>query len=117
MQVYLSTVVISKPDDVIVFEGRSTTFTCVLDGSITSDDVQWYRLIKDTNTTEIVHQQDSSIDSSSSTINNALTTTLTITNATKSHTGYYWVELPSLNVCNVTLTVLTSMCIHVQFIV
>ena len=40
----ISTTVISKPDDVTVCEGGSTTFTCVLDSSISSDDVQWYRL-------------------------------------------------------------------------
>ena len=33
---------------------------------------------------------------------------LIITNAIKSHTGYYWVGTPSLNVCNVSLTVETG---------
>ena len=35
---------------------------------------------------------------------NVLTTTLTITNAIKSYTGYYWVRLPSGDVCNVSVT-------------
>ena len=90
-------------------EGRSTKFTCVLGISISNDDIQWYRLIKNTNTTEMVHQQGSNIHFTTSTINSTLTTTLTITNAIKPYTGYYWIGLPSLNVCSVSLTVLTSM--------
>ena len=101
--------VISEPDDVIVCEERSTSFICVLDNSMTSDDVQWYRLLKDTGTTEKAHPQGSNIHLTTSTINNTLTSNLTITNAIKSYTGYYWVRLPSVNVCNVSLTVLTSM--------
>ena len=105
VQIYLSTTttVISEPDDVTVCEGRSTMFTCVLDSSISSD-VQWYRLIEDTGTTEMVDPQDSNIHFTNSTTSN-----LTITNATKSYTGYYWVRLPFDDVCNVSLTVLTSM--------
>ena len=38
----ISAAVISEPDDVTVWEGRSTTFTCVLDSSIRSDDAVWY---------------------------------------------------------------------------
>ena len=106
---YVSTVVISEPDDVTICEGRSTTFTCVLDSSISSDDVQWYRLIMDTSTTVMVDSQDSNIQFTTSTINNTLNSSLTITNAVKSYTGYYWVRLPSDDVCNVSLTVGTSM--------
>ena len=87
-------------------------FTCVLNTtsrSINSSNVQWYRLVKDTGITEMVDQQDSNIHFTTSTINNTLTSQLTITNAVKSHTGYYWVGIPSFNVCNVSLTVLTSM--------
>ena len=97
--------VISEPDDVAVCEGRLTTFTCVLNSSISSDDVQWYRLIMDTSTTVMVDPQDSNIHFTTSTINNTLTSSLTITNAVKSYTGYYWVRLPSDDVCNVSLTV------------
>ena len=99
-----------RPDDVTVCEGRSTTFTCVLNGSINSDDVQWYRLIKDTGTTEMVHQQGSNIRFTTSTTNNILNSSLIISNARKSHIGYYWVRLPSDDVCNVSLTVIASMC-------
>ena len=110
MQIYLSiTIVISKPDDVTICKGRSTTFTCVLDNSISSGDVQWYRFIQDINTTVMVDPQGSNIHFTTSTDNNTLTTDLTITNAMQSYTGYYWVGTPSVNVCNVSLTVLTSM--------
>ena len=107
---YLCTTVISEPDDVTICEGGSTSFTCVLDSSISSGDVQWYRLIEDTGTTERVNQG-RNIHFTTSTTNNALFITLTITNATKSYTGYYWVRLLSDDVCNVSLTVttLTSM--------
>ena len=90
-------------------------FTCVLNttnNNINIDDVQWYRLVKDTGITEMVDQQDSNIHFTTSTINNTLTSRLTITSAVKSHTGYYWVGIPSLIVCNASLTVLTSMLIH-----
>ena len=106
------TIVISEPDDITICEGRSTTFTCVWSGSISSDDVQWYRLIMDTSTTVMVDPQDSNIQFTTSTTNNTLTSSLTITNAVKSYTGYYWVRLPSDDVCNVSLTVVTSMWIY-----
>ena len=108
--------VISEPGDVTVCEGKSTSFTCVLNNSVNSSAVQWYRLLKDTSTTEMVDPQDSNIDFTTSTTNNTLTTNLTITNAIKSHTGYYWVRLPSGDVCNVSLTVLTSMWISSKYI-
>ena len=106
----ISATVISEPDDVTVCEGRSITFTCVLISSLSSNDVQWYRLIMDTSTTVMVDPQSSNIHYTTSTINNTLTSSLTITNAVKSYTGYYWVKLPSDDVCNVSLTVFgTSM--------
>ena len=111
-----STIVISKPDDVIVCEGKEevAAFTCVLNttNNITSSDVQWYRLVKDTGITEMVDQQGNNIHFTTSTINNTLTSQLTITSASKSHTAYYWVGTPSFNVCNVSLTVTTSMLIQ-----
>ena len=101
---FIDLLVISEPDDVTVCEGRSTTFTCVLDSSISSNDVQWYRLVMDTSITEGVNQS-SNIHFTTSTTNNTLTSSLTITNATKSYSGYFWVGTPSVNVCNVSLTV------------
>ena len=93
-------------------------FTCVLNttnNNINSDDVQWYRLVKDTGIIEMVDLQDSNIHFTTSTINNTLTNQLTITSASKSYTGYYWVGTPSSIVCNVSLTVTTSMLI--QFLI
>ena len=97
-------VVISEPDDVTVCEGRSTTFTCVLDGSISSGDVQWYRLLKDTGTTKRIGRF--TVDPIGG--QNSFATRLYIINARRSRTGYYWVKLPSDDVCNVSLTVATS---------
>ena len=106
------TIVISEPDDVTVCEGKEVVFTCVLNttnNNINSGNVQWYRLVKDTGITEMVDQQDSNIHFTTSTINNTLTSQLNITSAEISHTGYYWVGTPSFKVCNVSLTVTTSM--------
>ena len=107
----LSITVISEPDNVAVCEGEEAMFTCVLNTTnniINSNDVQWYRLVKDMGITEMVDQQDSNIHFTTSTINNTLTSQLTITSASKSHTGYYWVGTPSFNVCDASLTVLAS---------
>ena len=110
-QCHISTIVISQSDDVTVCEGKGAVFSCVLNttgADINNTDVQWYRLVMDTSTTEIIYQRSSSIRFTVSTINNTLTSNLTITNARKSYTGYYWVRLPSDDVCNVSLTVGTS---------
>ena len=107
-----STTVIAEPNDVTVCEGKEAVFTCVLDttnNNINSDDVQWYRLVKDTGMTEMVDQQGSNIHFTTSTINNTVNSSFTITSARESHTGYYWVKTPSSDVCNASLTVLTSM--------
>ena len=101
---------ISQPDDVTICEGRGAVFTCVLNSNIRSNDVQWYRFIKDTSTTEMVDPNGENINFLASTIGNITNSSLTITNATrKSYTGYFWVGTPSLNVCNASLTVTTSM--------
>ena len=107
-----SATVISEPDNVtIICEGKSTLFTCVLDSSISRDDVQWYRLLKDTGTTERIGRlNDFTVVPIAN--NNSFTTRLYIFNAIKSYTGYYWVRLSSDNVCSVSLTVTTSMYIH-----
>ena len=67
-----------------------------------------YSGIEDTGITERVNQG-SDIHFTTSNNSNTLTTNLTITNARKSHTGYYWVRLPSINICNASLTAGTSM--------
>ena len=88
-------------------------FTCVLNSNIRSDDAQWYRFIKDTSTTEMVDPNGENINFLTRTIGNIINSSLTITNARKSDTGYFWVATPSLNVCNASLTVLTSMYIRI----
>ena len=100
--------VISKPGNALVCEGREAVFTCVLNSNIRSDDVQWYRFINDTSTTEMVDPDGDNISFITNTIGNTTNSSLTITNVIKSYTGYFWVGTPSLNVCNASLTVLTG---------
>ena len=106
------TTVISQPDDVSICEGRGAVFTCVLNSNIRSDDVQWYRFIKDTSTTEIVDPNGENINFLTRTIGSTTSSSLTITNAIKSYTGYFWVGTSSLSVCNASLTVITSMYVY-----
>ena len=65
----------------------------------------------DTTTAERINQSNN-INFITAVINNTMNSSLTITNAVKSYTGYYWVRLPSDDVCNVSLTVVTSMYIN-----
>ena len=104
------TIVIREPSDTTICAEQEATFSCVFnttDNSINSNDVQWYRLVKDTGTTQLVDQNDMIAIFISS--DNDLNTTLAITDARIFHTGYYWVGIPSFNVCNVSLTVVASM--------
>ena len=106
---FISTTVISEPDDVTVCEGRSSiTLSCVLNRNISSVDVQWNRLIKDTGTIERVTTHSDDMISVPIANNNSFTTTLYI-NTIKSYTGYYWVRLPSDDVCVASLTVIIGM--------
>ena len=100
---------ISQPDNITTCEGEGAVFTCVLNSNTRSDDVQWYRFIKDTSTTEMVDPNGENINLLTSINGSTINSSLTITNAIKSYTGYFWVGTPSLNVCNASLTVLTSM--------
>ena len=52
--------------------------------------------------------QSSNIHFNTSIISNTLTSNLTITNAIKSYTGYYWVGTSYYSVCNASLTVAES---------
>ena len=106
---FLSTIVISEPVDVTVCEGGSTKFTCVLDSSIRSDNVQWYTLIMDTSTTVMVDGQEGDTIIVPIVSGGSFTTTLYIFNARQFYAGYYWVKLSSDHVCNASLTVATSM--------
>ena len=112
MRQFYSVLVISQPDDVTICEGRRAVLTCVLNSNIRSDDVQWYRFIKDTSTTEMVDPNGENINFLTRTIGNT-SSSLTITNARKSYTGYFWVETESLTSCNASLTVFTSMYLQV----
>ena len=103
---------ISEPDDVNTCEGKRAEFTCILNNNIRSDEVQWYRFIKDTSTTVMVDPNGENINFITYTNENTTSSSLTITNAIKSSTGYFWVGTPSLNVCNASLTVLTSMFVN-----
>ena len=116
---FTSTTVISELDNVTVCEEREQEIklTCVLNGSISSDGVQWHRLVKGTNTAQRVS------DLGNDFVNvlvpdddqNELTATLYIFKVKISYTGYYWVKLPSDDVCNISLTVGTStyVCLYV----
>ena len=96
---FISTTVMFEPFNVTVCEGRSTSFTCVFNSSITSDDVQWYRLLKDTGTTERIGRLDdfTVVPIASQ---NSFSISLYIFIARSSYTGYYWVRLPLGEVCN-----------------
>ena len=107
MRTYVATV-INEPDDVTICEGREAVFTCVLNSNIRSDDVQWYRFIKDNSTTVMVDPDEDNINFITDSNGNATSSSLTITNVIKSYAGYFWVGTPSLNVCNASLSVLIS---------
>ena len=100
---------INEPDDnnVTICEGIKTMFTCVLNINI-GYYVQWYRYIIDTGTTELVYPSGINTFIHTQT-GNTINSSLTITNAIKSYTGYYWVGTSSVNVCNASLTVTASM--------
>ena len=103
---------ISQPDDVTICEGEGAVFTCVLNSNIRSDDVQWYRFIKDTSTTVMVDPNGGNFNIMNHYNESTTNSSLTITNAIKSYTGYFWVGTPSLNVCNASLTVVASMYVN-----
>lgn len=107
-------IIVKEPDDVTVCESGSerVNFTCILDTSdenyrnIQISDVEWYRFIASTSITEMI-ENEGNIDISTS-FNTYVITSLIINNAAVNYTGYYWVRIPSLTVCNTSLTVLTS---------
>ena len=107
MNVFISTIVISQPDNLIVCEGKEAVFSCTLNTTntdISGDHLYWYRLTKDATTAKMMNADRESIMFTSGYGNS----TLRIKNATESYTGYYWVGTSSFNVCNVSLTVSTS---------
>ena len=85
--------------------------TCVLNltnSNTRYTDLEWYKLTKSTNTIERMDPYEERINFLIRTTGNTTSSSLNITNAAISHTGYYWVKTPSLTVCNVSLTVLTG---------
>ena len=97
---------ISEPqdDNVTVCDGDEVGFSCTLNSN--AGVVQWYSYTK--NTTETVDPSGENtliLTQTGITIN----TSLTITNARKSNTGYYWVGTSFGYVCFVSLNVTTSM--------
>ena len=105
-------IVIGQPDNITVCEGEGAVFSCVLNTTntnISNDDVQWYRFTNDATATEKINQDGASLTITINRSKNVLNGTLKINNVTKSYTGYYWVGTPSDNVCNVSLTVTSSM--------
>ena len=103
-------IVISQPDDVTICEGNGAVSTCIFESNERIYDVQWYRSIKDTSITEMVDPNGENINflADTSATGNTTNSTLIITNARKSYSGYFWVGTPFLNVCNASLTVTTS---------
>ena len=102
-----SAVVIAPPNDVTVCEGQDTVFTCVLHKSISENDVVWhYRSIKSINATEIVREDWGNVSFTMN--NNTVNSSLFIYNVTQSFAGFYWIKISTFNVCNASLTVLTS---------
>ena len=95
-------------------EGGAVKYICelnIINTNISNNDVQWCRSVKDTDTIEKIMMNSSIITFNTNLppSGNTLTTTLNITNANRSFTGYYWVESPSDDDCNVSLTVGTRM--------
>ena len=108
--VFISTIVISQPENLTVCKGKGAVISCILNttnSNISSDHLYWYRLTKDATTAKMINADGESIvfTSNSSGYGNS---TLRIKNAMESYTGYYWVGTSSFNVCNVSLTVVTS---------
>ena len=100
--------VTNQPDGVttvVTCEGWRAEYTCVLNSNINSNEVRWYRYIRDISTTVMVNQRGTNINLANTNGN----TILTITNARKSYNGYFWVEARSQTYCNGSFTATTSM--------
>ena len=117
MNAIISTTVISEPD-VDVCEGKDVVLTCVLNAiNINIHSFQWFRFIKDTGNIKLVKSHSNNIVLSNKTEGSTLTSSLNISDVKGSHAGYFYVRSQSNTFCNTSLTVLTSMCICVLFVV
>ena len=103
--------VISQPDDATICKGEELVFTCVL--NLTNNhtrytDLEWYKFTNASNI-EVLDPYEERINFLIRTAGNTISSSLNITNAINSYTGYFWIGTSSFNVCNVSLTVGTSM--------
>ena len=111
MTVFVFTVtrVNNQPDGLTTIatcEGWQAVYTCELNSDINSSDVQWYRFIRDTNTTVMVSPSGRDINFVTRTDGDTI---LTITNAQYSYNGFFWVKVESRTFCNASFTTTTSM--------
>ena len=105
---FISTIVLSEPDDATLCEGTlSTEFNCELNGSMASEDVQWHRILKDASNTERVSRQEGFTVVPIPGVG-SFTTKLFIMDVKRSYTGYYWVSSPVGDVCNTSFIVSTG---------
>ena len=101
------TVVITPSNHVTICEGQDAVFTCAFHRNISETDVAWYYgSMQSINDTEIVWEDRRNVSFTMS--NNTVSSSLFISNATQSYTGFYWIEISTFNVCNASLAVLTS---------
>ena len=91
-------------------QGWRTEYTCELNSNINSNDVQWYRFVRDTSRTVMVTSNGVDVNFANTDGN----TILTITNAQKSYNGYYWVQVGSEIYCNASFTITTSTGINIH---
>ena len=111
-KMFISIIAVVEPDDIIICKGGGAVFSCELNTAntnISSNNVQWYRFIKNTSATEMINPIGTDINFTTKHSESALNSTLTITNAERSYTGYYWVKSPLNDTCNVSVTVGKSM--------
>ena len=107
MSLNFPAVVITPPNHVTICEGQDAVFTCVLHRSISETDVVWYYgSMQSINATKIVREDRRNVSFTMS--NNTVSSSLFISNATQSYTGFYWIEISTFDVCNASLAVLTS---------
>ena len=107
MSLNFPAVVITPPNHVTICEGQDAVFTCVLHRSISETDVVWYyESMQSINAAKIVREDRRNVSFTMS--NNTVSSSLFISNATQSYTGFYWIEISTFNVCNASLAVLTS---------
>ena len=87
-----------------VCDGWETVYTCPLNGSVNSNDVQWYRRNRTTSTRVSIDQNGQNTYFSTEDGN----TVLTIVNTLRAYDGYLWVEASSQTFCYTSITVLAS---------